>query len=272
MKRSVKLIGIIALIAIIGFVMAACDSSPGSGNSGNNDTPAPLVFTGTADGQPLEITISRTAISRSTFITPQVGDHYEMIHGKTLVHKGIITAVDSVSGLCTFTPDADSPLKDPITAIVNKGEIPKIDGKGTGWKLVIVSGPWNDVEIDPIPDPVDPPSGNDVSLTGTTWKGTISFNSSLDSMFEGAVVTLNYTVVFNTATTANIAQEQLVAGKPELNELNSFDANYENRGNNLYLLGGGQEFGPYPIVGNRITKFDIGLTPGSGMSFDLIKQ
>lgn len=95
------LAGLVAVLTVV--LMAACGNGTTEASNGNDD---PLVYSDIIDGKVVEITVSRTDLSRAV-LTPRAGDYYVIKSDGVVVSKGRVTKV--VNGEATFTPDADSP-------------------------------------------------------------------------------------------------------------------------------------------------------------------
>ena len=105
MKKTIKLIGIIALAAIIGLSFAACDDGGGGGGGSSNTA----TYTGTSGGQTYTLKITKSG-SR---YTAQNGDDYELSDGQ----KKSAGTVENVSGgVLTLKP---SNAETPFTATVS---------------------------------------------------------------------------------------------------------------------------------------------------------
>ena len=115
------------LVLALGMAFIGC-SDPSSSISTAND---PLVYRSTSGGKTVEITISRTDLSKAV-LTPRVGDFYMVKLSGAIISKGKITSTKSDA--LTFTPSADSPgPKTAFTATVDstgKLDIPIIPCEG----------------------------------------------------------------------------------------------------------------------------------------------
>jgi len=194
------------IFGLLAMVFLGC-SNPTSSNSTVDD---PLVRRGTINGKSVEITISRTDLSKAAVLTPRVGDFYTIKLAGTIISKGKISSVDN--GALTFTPSADSPgPKEPFKGTYSSNgtlsvpSIPYDSGTLSGFSSNSSStsssssssggggggGGW----FAPTPTP-------NVEMAGTTWRGesdrvdghyvgTFTFTASnftLTDTVDGAVV------------------------------------------------------------------------------------
>ncbi|MCL2272401.1 MAG: leucine-rich repeat domain-containing protein [Treponema sp.] len=226
MKHLFKFIGIIALAAVIGLTMIACNNGLGggggsvggstesaggssggsssggggsggggsggvggsSGGSGGSSANLDLIFSSIVDSKPLEVIISRSAItnrsaiSGSAVILPQAGDYYKIIHGNTVISEGKITKLEN--GVITFKPSENSSgPKEEFSGTINPGGVVTAEALQNGGKLVIDSMPKEgggtiNIEAD----------GSTSGLAFKLIKNNTEYEVSAGTVTSGAVV------------------------------------------------------------------------------------
>jgi len=94
MKKTIRLLGIIALAAVIGLSMAACDSG-----GGNDPVPQIVTYSGVAGGTTYTLKITENTAR----YTAQSGDFYELTAGSKK-STGKVNAVSKENGVLTLKP------------------------------------------------------------------------------------------------------------------------------------------------------------------------
>jgi len=151
MKKTIKLLGIIALVAVIGFSMTACDN--GGDGGGGTET---LTYKGKGEtsGDTYTLTVKKTA---ARAFTPIKGDEFELTDG-TDKSKG---TVDSFTGGSNFTLKPSNAGAPTFGATISGNDL-------TGLSGTITLTDGTPVTVTEALTPVTPPSsGSGGTLTVT---------------------------------------------------------------------------------------------------------
>jgi len=157
MKKTFKLISIIALVAVIGLSMAACGGEDDNNNTTANPTSA--VYIGETNDAEYKLEIG-AAGSRAAF-SPKVGDTYTLTvtfaSGNQKTSTGTVTGVNPL----TLQPSNSA---EPFTVTLENGGI-----KGMNGTITFTDG--TNQPAPPALEPVTPPVGTAPAITTTALPG-----------------------------------------------------------------------------------------------------